>query len=452
MLEIKNIIVVGGNAAGPSAAAKAKRTSPNSNVLLFEAGDFISTGTCELPYVLSGEIDNYKNIVFYDPESFEKEKGVKVYTRHLVESINRKQKTISVKNLNDNSKIEIPYAKLILTTGSIANKINNLDDSLKNVFYLKTVKNYLQIKGFISSNQFKNVLIIGAGYIGLESAEAFKKLGCNVTIFEKNKLPMPGASEEVSNLIFDQLKKNGINFYGNADSYKFVVENDVVKAVNFQSRIMEFDIMLVAIGVQPNNLLAVSSQLEIGKFGGIKVDNRLKTSDQNIFAAGDNIEIQNRITRKNEYLPLATFAHKHGHIAGANAAGANEIYEPFIKNIAVKIFDNAYVSVGLNENQVRDNGFNYIKISAVTNNLVKVMPGSRKTFGQVLYNKNNGLILGAEFFGGQEAIAFGDIIATMIYNYNKAESLGAIDFNYTPPYSPFINLLSILGRKIKRGN
>ena len=153
MHETKNIIVVGGNAAGPSAAAKAKRSAPGANVLLFEAGDFISTGTCELPYVLSGEIEDYNNIVFFDAESFEKEKGVKVYTRHLVENIDRRRKTILVKNLSDNSKIEIHYDKLILTTGSIVNKINNLDDSLNNVFYLKSVKNYLSIKNYISGNR-----------------------------------------------------------------------------------------------------------------------------------------------------------------------------------------------------------------------------------------------------------------------------------------------------------
>lgn len=451
MRETKNIIVVGGNAAGPSAAAKAKRTAPNANVLLFEAGDFISTGTCELPYVLSGEIEDYRNIVFYDPDSYEKEKGVKVYTRHFVESINRKQKSITVKNLNDNSKIEIPYDKLILTTGSKINKISNLGDSLKNVFYLKSVKDYLGIKTFISSNQYKNVLIIGAGYIGLECAEAFRNLRSDVRIFEKSKLPLPGASDETSNLILEELKKNGVNFYGNVDSPKFIIENNFVKAANFQSRIIEFDLVLVATGVKPNNSLAVSSRLDVGKFGGIKVDNRLKTSDQNIFAAGDNIEIVNRISRKNEYLPLATFAHKHGHIAGANAAGANEICEPFIKNIAVKIFNNAYVGVGLNEIQAQEIGSNYLKVTAVSNNLVKVMPNSRKTFGQIIYEKNSGLILGAEFFGGKETIGYGDLISSMIYNKSKAVTLGAMDFNYTPPYSPFINLLSILGRKIKKG-
>ncbi|OGU37399.1 MAG: hypothetical protein A2068_06265 [Ignavibacteria bacterium GWB2_35_6b] len=285
----------------------------------------------------------------------------------------------------------------------------------------------------------------------MESAEAYRNLRCNITIFEKTKLPLPGASDEIRSLILEELKKNGINFYENSDSYKFIIENNFVKAVNFQSRIMEFDLVLVATGVKPNNSLAVSARLEIGKFGGIKVDNRLKTSDQNIFAAGDNIEIQNRITRKNEYLPLATFAHKHGHIAGANAAGANEVCESFIKNIAVKIFDNAYVGIGLNEIQANENGFSYLKISAVANNLVKVMPESRKTFGQILYEKNSGLILGAEFFGGKEAIGYGDLISSMIYNKSKAETLGAMDFNYTPPFSPFINLLSILGRKIKKG-
>lgn len=452
MPENKNIIIVGGNAAGPSAAAKAKRVAPDANVLLFEAGDFISTGTCELPYVLSGEIEDYRNIVFFDPGSFEKEKGVKVYSRHFVENINRRQKTIAVKNLNDNSKIEIPYDKLILTTGSIVNKINNLGDSLNNVFYLKSVKDYLSIRSYITENSFKNVLIIGGGYIGLESAEAFRKLRCNVTILEKSNLPLPGAGEESRNLILEELSKNNVEFFGNIESPKFIIENNYVKSVNIQGRIKEFDLVLVAAGVKPNNSLAISSRLEIGKSGGIKVDSRLRTSDQNIFAAGDNVEIINRITRKNNYLPLATLAHKHGHIAGANAAGANDFYEPFIKNIAVKIFDNAYVGIGLSETEAKENGFNFCKVNAVANNLVKVMPESRKTFGQILYDKYSGFILGGEFFGGKEAIGFGDLTSSMIYNKNNAETLGAMDFNYTPPYSPFINILSILGRKIKRGN
>lgn len=451
MPERKNIIIVGGNAAGPSAAAKAKRGAPAANVILIEAGEFISTGTCELPYVLSGEISDYKNIVFFDPESFEREKGVKVYTRRFVESIDKRAKIISVKDLNDGSHFEFPYDKLILTTGSIVNKINKLDDSLSNVFYLKSVTNYLSIKNFISSSSFKNVLIIGGGYIGLEAAEAFKKIGSNVTIFEKAAMPLSGASLEIQNLILKELTKRDIQFYGKIDSPKYIIEDNSVNAVNLDSRILEFDLVLIASGVKPNNSLAVSSRLEIGKFGGIKVDNKLKTSDYNIYAAGDNIEIINRITRKNDYLPLATFAHKHGHIAGTNAAGGNDFYEPFVRNIAVKIFENAYVGVGLNEEQACENGYVYFKVNAVADNIIKVMPGSRKTFGQIIIDKYTGFILGAEFFGGSETIGYGDLISSMIYNKSKAETLGAIDFNYTPPYSPFINLLSILGRKIKRG-
>ncbi len=447
MYKPNKILVIGGNAAGPAAAAKAKRVNPDAEVILFETGEYISTGNCELPYVLSGEIENYEDIIFFTAESFYKEKGVRVYTKHFVESIDKRNKSISVRNLNDNSVVNFSYDKLILCTGSKANKLKLDIHKPENVFYLKSVSDYLAIKNYIDKNPVNSVGIIGSGYIGLESAEAFKKLGMDVLLIDKENYPLPTAEIEIQHLINEQLKGNEIDFYGNQKEIKFICKDNKVTSIKIDGRFVEIDLLLVAIGFKPNTELAQLTNLNLGNHGGLKVDKKLKTSDTNIYAAGDCCEITNKITGRANYLPLATLAHKQGHIAGDNAAGGNSFYNPIIKNIAVKIFDNVYSAVGLNTAETKQNGFNFNTVSAVTPNLVKVMPESKKVFGKIIYDKYSKFILGAEFFGNSEVIGYADLISSMISNKIKVNNLAEIDFNYTPPYSPFVNLLSILGRK-----
>lgn len=447
---VKNIIVIGGNAAGPAAAAKAKRILPESNVILFEAGEFISTGTCELPYVLSGEIDDYKKIVFYDSKSFEEEKGVKVYTNSLVTNINRNSKTIEVINLITNQKFQFTYDKLILTTGSKANKLPDLPFSLNNVFTFKSVSDLIKIKNHIQRRNSNRVLVIGAGYIGIETSEALKKLDYEVILIEKEKLPLPDAEPEIQNLVFDSLDKNKIHFYGNSKSIKYIYDNEKLKSISIDGWNYEIDFAIQTLGVKPNIDLAISSKIEIGNYGGIKVDSKLRTNDSNIFAAGDCIEVINKITNKNDYIPIATLAHEFGHIAGENAAGGNLIAKPIVKNIAVKIFDNIYASVGLTFNRAIKNKFNPLSVNAIVPNIIKVMPNSKNVFGKIIFDKNSMLILGASFFGGSEVIGFGDIISSFVHNKIKVTELAEVNYNYTPPSSPFVNLLSVLGRKVKK--
>ncbi len=450
MNNVRKILIVGGNAAGPSAAAKAKRTDPEAEVILFEAGEFISTGTCELPYLLAGEITSYKDIVFFDPDSFYEKKGVKVHIHYRVEQIDRKLKSVAVRNLKDNSVHNFYYDKLILTTGAKANKLPELSADYENVFNLKSVSNFIAIDNYLKNNsKFKKALIIGSGYIGLETAEAFAARGFDVSVVEKAQIPMPTAEKEISYLILDSLKKKNINFYASVEDLKFNKSNNRIESVQIEGRIKEFDIIIQAVGFKPNNNLALGANLDLGESGALVVDTKMKTSDPHIYAAGDNCESKNRITKRNFYFPLATIAHEQGHAAGANAAGGNIYTEPIVKNIAVKIFESVYVSVGLNEKEAEINKMNFSSVSALAHNLVPVMPESRKVFGKLIYENSSKLILGASFYGGPEVIGYGDLISSLIYNNNSAASLAKIDFNYTPPYSPFKNLLSILGRKIK---
>ncbi len=449
MYQPNKIIVVGGNAAGPSAAAKAKRINPSADVILFEAGEFISTGTCELPYLLSGDIENYEKIVFFTPDTFFKEKGVKVFTNSFVKFIDPKRKKIVVLSKITNTTNEFYYDKLILTAGSRANELPNLPFSIENVFSLKSVQDYLKIKNQISTNEIKNILVVGSGYIGLEISDAFNKSGYNVTLLEKAELPMPSADKEIQHLIKGIIDKTNIKFLSGDDQLRFITQNNKFCQLKFEGRYIDFDMAVVAIGVSPNIMLAEEAKLKIGNFGGLVVDNRLKTSDPNIYAAGDIAEVKNVITKKNDYLPLATNAHSYGHIAGENAAGGNKIVDPILLNAAFKFCNNFIAQVGLTQQQAGDISYNVKSVTAVADNKVSVMPNSAKVFGKIIFDKYTGLFLGASFVGSEEVSGYADIIATMIQNNIPAKKLSKTNFNYTPPLSPFVNLLSILGRKIE---
>lgn len=442
------IIIIGGNAAGPAAAAKAKRVNPDAEVIIYEGGSFFSTGTCELPYLINKTIKDYKKIVFFTPESFQAKKGVDVKINHQVTNIDRKNKTITIVNKKTNENYIDRYDRLILCTGSVSKYPPFYKEGIKNLFTLKSVNDYLKIENY-GFDSIKNIVIIGSGYIGLECADVLKSINKNVTIIEKEKDPFPSADVEIRKLILESIQSKSIEFIGSSNELKFSESNDLIKAVKVKGRIIETDAVLVSTGFEPNNFLAVGAGITLGKFGGIVVDKKLRTNDQFIYAAGDNVEVENFITRKPDYFPIATIAHQQGHIAGANACGENMHFGHVVKNIAVKLFDNTYVQVGLSESEALRNFSSSVSVSSVSDNLVRVMPESRKVFGKLIFDKTSKKILGASFLGGKEVIGYGDMISSFIKNNLFVTNLADVDFSYTPPAAPFVNILSILGRKAK---
>lgn len=440
------IIVVGGNAAGPAAAAKAKRFNPNAEVLLFEASEFISTGTCEMPYVISGDVDDFRKLIFFSPETFQQEKGVKVLIKHFVEGIDTKKKKVIVNNLIDNEKVEYDYDKLILATGSKAKTLPGFDTHLKNIFTLKNIDDLVRIDDYIKENSVNKAIIIGSGFIGIETADALSKRNISVKIFEKAKLPLPIADKEFSEEILKILNQNDVKFFDGVSEIEPIITSNKLIAIKINDKIIETDMVLISIGFRPDNYLANSAKLELGKSGAIKVDQYLKTSDRFIYAAGDNVEFVNSVTRKSDYVPLATHAYDLGHIAGENAAGGNIKYEPFVKNISVKIFDSYLALVGLSSAEAKENNYDVKASFAKARNLVNVMPGSEYVIGKVISEKESGRIIGASFLGGKEVSGYADLISSLVKLRTPASYLSKINYNYTPPLSPFVNLLKILGK------
>jgi NADPH-dependent 2,4-dienoyl-CoA reductase/sulfur reductase-like enzyme len=443
------IIIVGGNAAGPAAAAKAKRYNPNADVLLFEANEFISTGTCEMPYVLSGEIDDYSKIVFYSPSSFQEQKGVKVLVNHFVQEIDTKTKIIIVKDLDENKIVEYDYDRLILATGSKSKTIPGFDTQLKNIFTLKNINDLIRLNDYIQKKQVKSAVIVGSGFLGLEAAESLVKRNIKVKIIEREASPLPNADKEFSDEILNIFHQNEVEFIGNVKDAEPIVTEEKLLAIRIGEKFIETDLVLISVGFEPDTFLAQSAKLELGKSGAIKVDQYLKTSDRFIYAAGDNVEFINAVTGKADYIPLATHAYESGHIAGENSAGGNVKYSPIVKNISVKIFDKFFASVGLSSQEARRNGFEFQESFAKARNLVDVMPGSDYVFGKILLEKGSERIIGASFFGGKEISGYADLVSALIKLKAPVSVLLNINYNYTPPLSPFINLLKIIGKNFK---
>lgn len=452
MIKPSRILVIGGNAAGPAAAAKAKRVNPNADVILFEKTEFISTGTCEMPYVLADEIDDYRKIVFFSPNKFFDEKGVKVLVKNLVEDIDAKSNQIKVKNLTTDEVKTYNYDSLILTTGSQAKQLPHINTDFENVFTLKNIPDLINISEYINNNAVKNVCVIGAGYIGLEVAEALTKKKIEVTVVEKEELPIPGAEQIFREKVLNEIKNNFVKFIGGINNLEPLIIDNKINGLIIDEESFSFDLIISAIGFKPDTYLAEKAKLELGKLGGIKVDEKQRTSNRFIFAAGDNTEVINAVTGKPDYFPLALNAYDGAHVAGENAAGGLKNMLPVVRNISVKIFNQFYAAAGLSSTEAERNNFSIDSVFAVARNKVGVMKDSRKVYGNVIFQKDTGRILGASFLGGAEVSGYSDLLSALIRMKETPKLLAEINYNYTPPLSPFINLLAILGKKFKEKN
>ncbi len=450
MIFSKRIIVIGGNAAGCAAAAKAKRVNPNASVMLFEKSRVISTGTCELPYVISGEIESAGKLVFYTPETFESEKGVKVFIENEVVHINTSKKLVDVLDLKTRKIQSFPFDALVIATGSHSRGDESISAvHYENQFQLKTVRDAELITRYMNDTHPKNAVIIGGGYIGLELADALTRRGLTVSLIEKQQALFQFAGDETSALIKTLCELKGVNIYFSVDSFKYISENGKIGGVRIGSRTIETDIVFLAEGFTPENLLAKDAKLTIGNSAGIKVSSRLQTSAPYVFAAGDCIEYKEFISGQNIFLPQANLAHRSGHVAGANSAGGNEYMPTVVRNLSARFFDKYFAHIGLTTEELLPGKIKIITESIVHQNIPRVMPGSKPNFSKIICDKNSGKILSATCFGGNEVSSFADIISTFIRFGRSAVELQDIQFNYTPTLSPLINPLSILGKKIQ---
>ena len=442
------VIIIGGIAAGMSAAAKFKRLSPNDDVVVYEKGDIVSFGACGLPYYVGGFFDDSNEMIARTPEAF-REAGVEIHTKHEVTNVDFSNKKVTVKNLNTNEVLEESYDKLMIASGAraIIPPIKNID--LENVVTLKSMDDGNKLRELMSKEENKKIAIIGAGFIGLEAAEAAKHRGKEVTVIQlQDRVLQEVFDKDITDLLKKELRENGVNLLLSETVTELIGDGKVSK-VKTNKREIEADIVILATGVKPNTDFLNCDEIKMIRNGAIVVDKYGRTSVEDVYAAGDCATINSLITDREIYVPLATGANKLGRIVGENLAGQNNSFQGSMASSCIKVMDMEAARTGLSEKEVLNLGFNY-KTKFITDmNQTSYYPGRERIYVKLIYDAHTRVILGGQVAGYKDAVQRCNVLAACIYAKMTTEQLGMLDLCYAPPFSRTWDVLNVAGNVSK---
>ena len=442
------VIIIGGIAAGMSAAAKFKRLSPNDDVVVYEKGDIVSFGACGLPYYVGGFFDDSNEMIARTPEAF-REAGVEIHTKHEVTNVDFSNKKVTVKNLNTNEVLEESYDKLMIASGAraIIPPIKNID--LENVVTLKSMDDGNKLRELMSKEENKKIAIIGAGFIGLEAAEAAKHRGKEVTVIQlQDRVLQEVFDKDITDLLEEELRENGVNLLLSETVTELIGDGKVSK-VKTNKREIEADIVILATGVKPNTDFLNCDEIKMIRNGAIVVDKYGRTSVEDVYAAGDCATMNSLITDREIYVPLATGANKLGRIVGENLAGQNNSFQGSMASSCIKVMDMEAARTGLSEKEVLNLGFNY-KTKFITDmNQTSYYPGRERIYVKLIYDAHTRVILGGQVAGYKDAVQRCNVLAACIYAKMTTEQLGMLDLCYAPPFSRTWDVLNVAGNVSK---
>jgi NADPH-dependent 2,4-dienoyl-CoA reductase/sulfur reductase-like enzyme/rhodanese-related sulfurtransferase len=424
------LLIIGGVAGGATAAARARRLSETAEITVLERGPYVSYANCGLPYFISGDIEKRSNLLLQTPEGFEARYGVQVEVRTEALEIDRKGKR--VRALGPAGERWIPYDKLILAQGGNPIMPPLLGADAPHVFKLWTVPDMDRLDGFITAEKPKQAVVVGGGFIGLEMAEAFRARGLEAAVVELLPTVMGVMDREFGVQVAGELAAHGVQ----------VVTGVGVKAVGADKTVelsdgrrLPADLVLFSVGVRPELTLVKSAGLTLGPAGGLLVDERLQTSDADIYAAGDMVEVLHRVSGKKIRIPLAGPANRQGRIAASNALGGSMKYGGASGTSVVKIFEATAASTGLTERVAREAGLDVGVAVIHKDHHAGYYPGARELSLKLVYERPSGRLLGAQAFGHAGVEKRIDVLATALHGRMTVHDLAELDLAYAPPYS-----------------
>ena len=429
------VVIVGGVAGGATAAARLRRLQEQAEIVVFERSGYVSYANCGLPYYIGGEITDKGELTLQTPESFRRRFNVDVRVRHEVTAVHPEEKTVEVRDLETGRTFTESYDKLILSPGATPVKPDIPGVDGPRVFTLRTVEDTFRIHDFIAEKKPGTAIISGGGFIGLEMAENLTARGIQVTLLQRPRQVMRPLDPDMAAMLHARLRKAGVKLCLGTSAAALYPTECGVEAELTDGRRMEADMVLLAIGVQPDGSLARAAGLQVNSRGAIVVNDRMETSHPDIYAVGDAVEITHFVSGKRASVALAGPANKQGRIAADNIAGLTSRYTGAQGSSVLKLFDMTAAVTGLNEAAVQAAGLSYDKVVLTSSSHAAYYPGAKSMVVKVLFEVPTGKILGGQIVGYSGVDKRIDVLATAIRAGMTAFDLTELDLSYAPPYS-----------------
>jgi len=439
----KKVLVIGGVAGGATAATRIRRLDEDCEIIMFERGPHVSFSNCALPFHLSGMIKEHGRLVLMSPDEFHTKYKIDARVNTEVIEINKDEKSVKVKNLTTGEEYNESYDKLILSPGAnpIVPPFQGKD--LVNIFTIRNVKDIVGLNGFIQENNCKDITVIGGGFIGVEAAENLRMAGYNVTMIEAMPQIMRIFDYDMVQILHKELVDKGINLIVNDKVEKF--EKDTV--VLGSGKKVHAEAVIMAIGVSPETTLAKKAGLDIGITGAIAVNQNFRTSDKDIYAVGDAIEVYNKLLYTQSKLSLAGPAQKQARAAADHIYGMPVNNTGVIGSSVIKVFDYNGASTGLTEGLIKATNMqiNYSTVRIIPNDKVGIMPDSEALHFKLIFEVPTGRVLGAQAIGKGNVDKRIDVIATLIKFNGTLEDLKDLELCYAPPFGTARDVVNYAG-------
>ena len=448
------VVIIGGVAGGATAAARLRRLNETAEIVVFERSGYISYANCGLPYYIGGVIEDPKALTLQTPESFFARFRVDMRVRHEVTAIHPDKKTVSVKALETGEEFEEHYDKLILSPGASPTQPRLPGVGLEKLFTLRTVEDTFRIKDYIRAHHPKSAVLAGGGFISLELAENLRELGMEVTIVQRPKQLMNPFDPDMAAFIHGEARRHGIRLALGHTVEGFAERDGGVDVLRKDAVPLHADMVVLAIGVTPDTVLAKEAGLELGLKGSIVVNDRMETSDPDIYAVGDAVQVKHFVTGQDAVISLAGPANKQGRIAADNICGRDSRYLGSQGSSVIKVFDLTAASTGVNETNAKKAGLNVDTVILSPMSHAGYYPGGKLMTMKVVFETGTYRLLGAQIVGYEGVDKRIDVLAAAIHAGLTAVQLKDLDLAYAPPYSSAkdpVNMAGFMAENLASG-
>jgi NADPH-dependent 2,4-dienoyl-CoA reductase/sulfur reductase-like enzyme len=442
----ERLIVIGGDAAGMSAASEAKRRRTNLEIVAFERGSYTSYSACGMPYYVGKVVEDVEQLVARSPEAF-RERGIDARVRHEVEEIDLKQRRMRVRRLDDAVTLSEGFDHLVIATGTVPIRPDLPGTDARGIYGLSILEDGVRIRRAVDQDQPRCAVIVGGGYIGLEMAEALLMRGLQVSLVDHAPAVMSTLDPDMGDLVSQALRDVGVTLFLEESVQGFEARDGRVTAVTTNRRTLPADLVILGIGTRPNVALARDAGIPIGPSGAIKVNARMQTETDGVWAAGDCAEAFHLVSRRPVHIALGTIANKQGRICGINLGGGDATFPGVVGTAVSKICAMEVARTGLNEREAGELGLAFAAGKIESTTRAGYFPGAGKITVKVLAERTSGKLLGAQLVGVEGAAKRIDVFATALHAGMTVEQLQYLDLSYAPPFAPVWDPILIAARK-----